>query len=101
MPGEVRLNQKELDGLIEQIEAGESDATELKKLRGEVAEEERTKKPAEHLSDEEFIAELRGQSTIEHGTDLECLVCHNKVDELVSGTCEACFRKWALTTKRR
>ena len=100
MPGEVRLNQKELEGLIKQIEAGEGDATELKKLRGEVAEEERPKKPAEHLSDEELIAELRGQSNIEHGTDLECLVCHNKVDQLTSDTCEACFRKWALSTKK-
>ena len=45
MPGEVRLNQKELEGLIEQIEAEGGDATELKKLRAEFAETQ-PQKPA-------------------------------------------------------
>jgi hypothetical protein len=29
------------------------------------------------------------------------MVCHDKFDHLISGTCEACFRKWVLSTKKR
>jgi len=38
MPGIVRLSTKELDELIESVEAEEGDATEFKKLRDEFAE---------------------------------------------------------------
>ena len=38
MPGIVRLSTKELDELIESVEAEEGDATEFKRLRAEFAE---------------------------------------------------------------
>ncbi len=98
----VKLSIQELDAMITNIEARGGDASELKKLRAQVADAKWLKKAeaAKPLGEEEHIAELRSKSTIEHGTDLECTVCHKKVDTLVSGTCEACFREWALSVKR-
>ena len=97
----VKLSLQEVDAMIADIEARGGDAEELKKLRAGVADSKWLAKQAKPLSEEEHIAELRSKSTIERGTDLECLVCHAKVDELISGTCEACFRNWALSTKKR
>ncbi len=112
MPGIVRLSTKELNELIEVTEAAEGDATELKRLLAEVTEDERPRKPESRrewplaaregrMTTEEHVEALRQQSFIEYGNDLECMVCHNKVTTLVSGTCENCFREWALTIKRR
>ena len=105
MPGIVRLSKKELIDLIEETEAASNDTTELRGLLAQV--EERLEKPARRgvplgeMTTEEHVEAIRQQSYIEHGKDLECMVCHNKVATLVSGTCEDCFRKWALTIKRR
>ena len=96
-----RLSRKELIELIEATEAAGNDATELRKLLTEVEQEKRLGKPAKQVNDEDYIVELRSQSSVEQGEDIECKVCHNKFDQLVSGTCEACFRKWALSTKKR
>ena len=112
MPGIARLSTKELNELIEVTEAAEGDATELKCLLAEVTEDERPRKPKSRrewppaareggMTTEEHVEALRQQSFIEYGKDLECMVCHNKVTTLVSGTCEDCFRKWALSIKRR
>ena len=95
----LRLNKKELTKLIEAQEAAGTDAAELRGLLADVEQDE-------HLvigpraNDDDYVAELRGQSHVEHGTDLECMVCHDKFDQLISGTCEACFRKWVLSTKK-
>jgi len=92
--------------LIESTEAAGCDVVCLRGLLAEVEEEEQLRLPArrrvplEEITTEEHIEALRQQSPIEHGKDLECAVCHARVDELISGTCEDCFRKWALTTKR-
>ena len=110
MPAKVTLSLKELDELIEETEAQGGDATEFKKLRAEFAETQPRKPatrtvmqlgPREEGTTEERIEALRQQSYIEHGEELECMVCHNKVATLVSGTCENCFREWALTIKKR
>jgi len=113
MPGIVRLSKKELDELIEVTEAAEGDATELKRLLAEVTEDERPRAPerrrevplvgarVEEMTIEDYLAEKRGQTEIEYGTDLECMICHDKFDHLLSGTCEVCFREWMLTIKRR
>ena len=112
MPGIVRLSTKELNELIEVTEAAEGDATELKRLLAEVIEEERFRKPESRqewplvgregrMTTEEHIETLRQQSVIEQGKDLECMICHDKFDHLLSGTCEDCFRKWTLSVKRR
>jgi len=84
----------------------------LRRLLAAVTEDERLRKPENRqewppvgrevgMTTEEHIEALRQQSFIEYGNDLECMVCHNKVTTLVSGTCENCFREWALTIKRR
>lgn len=111
MPALVRLSKKELKELIEKIEEPGCDITGLKNLLAQIEEEERLEKAArrgvppeakpEEISIEEHIEAIRQQSYIEQGKDLECMVCHEKFDHLISGTCENCFRQWALSIKRR
>ena len=96
----VRLSKKELKELIEKIDKQGGHAMELKNLLAEVEQEERLEKPAKQVNDEDYIAELRSKSYVEHGTDLECMICHDKFDHLISSTCEVCFRKWVLSTKK-
>jgi len=106
MPATVRLSKKELIDLIQSTEAAGCDTNCLRGLLSEVEEEEQRRKPArrgvplEEPTTEEHIEELRQQSTIEYGTDLECMICHDKFDHLISGTCETCWRAWMLGTKR-
>jgi len=101
MPAIVRLSTQEIDAMIANIEAGGGDAEELKKHRAEVANHKWLAKHEKPLGEEDYLAEKRAQSKIEYGTDLECMICHDKFDHLISGTCEDCFRKWVLTIKRR
>ena len=109
MPSIVRLSKKELIDLIEETEAAGNDTTELRSLLAEV--EERRWQPARReappearpgeMTTEEYLAEKRDQTEIEYGTGLECMICHDKFDHLLSGTCEVCFREWMLGTKPR
>jgi len=101
MPAIVRLSIQEIDKMIADIEAGGGDAEELKKSRSEVANHKWLAKHEKPLGEEEYIEERRQQAVIEHGKDLECMICHGKFDTLISGTCEACFREWMLSTKLR
>ena len=96
----IRLNKKELLKLIEVQEAAGTDATELRSLLAEVEQDKEHIVIGSRSNDEEYLAEKRGQSQVEHGTDLECMICHQKFDQLLSGTCEVCFRKWVLSTKK-
>jgi len=96
----VRLSLEEIDKMIADIEARGGDAEELKKRRAEVANTKWLAKQVKPPGEEEYLAEKRAQSEIEYGTALECMICHDKFDHLISGTCEACFRKWMLSTKR-
>ena len=96
----IRLTIQECDAMIASIEAGGGDAEELKKLRAQVANSKWLVKQVKPLGEEERIAELRSQSQVEYGTDLECMICHGKFDHLLSGTCEACFREWVLSIKK-
>ena len=95
----IRLNKKELTKLIEAQEAAGTDATELRSLLAEVEQDEHFV-IGPRANDDDYVAEKRSQSQGEHGTDLECMICHHKFDQLLSGTCEACFRKWVLSTRR-
>jgi len=104
MSAKVRLNKKELIDLIEVTEQAGGDATKLRELL-ELVENDAQQHGASHhlkekLSDEEYLKEKRDQIEIEYGTDLECMICHQKFDHLLSGTCEVCFRKWVLSTKK-
>ena len=96
----LRLSKNELLELIEAQEAAGTDATELRSLLAEVEQDEHFV-IGPRANDDDYVAEKRGQSQVEHGTDLECMICHQKFDQLISGTCEACFRKWVLSTKKR
>ena len=100
MPGTIRLNIKEANHLADVIEGEGGNADSLKAAIDNV-KNGHSPSSAGKVSDEEHILEIRSKSTIEHGEDLECMICHQKFDELISGTCEACFRKWALATKRK
>ena len=106
MPAVVRLSKKELIDLIQSTEAAGCDTNCLRVLLVEVEEEEGRRKPArrgvplEEPTTEEHLETLRQQSTIEYGTDLECMICHDKFDHLISGTCEVCFRQWVLSTRK-
>ena len=97
----LRFNKKELIKLIEAQEAAGTDATELRSLLAEVEQDEEHIVIGPHANDDDYIAELRGKSSVECGAGLECMVCYQKFGQLISGTCEVCFRKWALSTKRR
>ncbi len=96
----VRLNKKELLKLIEVQEAAGTDATELRSLLAEV-EQDKHFVIDPQVNDEEYLEEKRGQSQVEHGTDLECMICHDKFDHLISGTCEVCFREWMLSARKK
>jgi len=96
----LRFNKKELLKLIEVQEVAGTDTTELKSLLVEVEQDEHIV-IGRTASDDDYVAEKRGQSQVEHGTDLECMICHDKFDQLISGTCEACFREWMLSTRKR
>ncbi len=94
----VTLSLSEVDKMIADIEAGGGDAEELKKTRAQIANSKWLAKHAKPLGEEEFIEERRQQAVIEHGKGLECMICHQKFDQLLSGTCEACWREWMLGT---
>jgi len=109
MPAQVRLSKKELIDLIEVTEAASCDATCLRGLLAEVEEGEKLEKAARlevppkvrpgEMTIEEYLEERRAQSQVEHGTDLECMICHDRFDHLLSGACEVCWREWMLSTK--
>ncbi len=95
----VKLTIPEVDAMIRDIEASGGDAEELKKLRAQVADSKWLAKQAKPPGEEEYLEEKRAQSQVEHGTDLECMICHDKFDHLISGTCEVCWREWMLSIK--
>ncbi len=103
MPGILRLGVKEANDLADLIEEKGGNPDSLRSAIKDVsdAKNAHSSVPAGKLSDEEHVQQLRSQSTIVEGENLECMVCHDKFDHLISGTCEVCFRKWALATKRR
>ena len=101
MPGLLRLNLKEANELADEIERHGGNTDSLRAAISDVKNpgNHQSSVPATKLSDEEYLAEKRGQAEVEHGTDLECMICHDKFDHLISGTCEVCFREWMLSTR--
>ena len=97
----LRLSVKEANDLANEIERQGGKADSLRAAVDDVSNPGNGKKtlPAAAIGDEEYLAEKRAQTEIEHGTDLECMICHDKFDHLISGTCEVCFREWMLGTK--
>lgn len=103
MPGVLRLTNKEALEFADVIEQNGGNADSLRAAINDVKANSNphSSVPAHKMEDEEHIQYLRSQSTIEEGEDLECMLCHEKFDHLISGTCEICFREWALTIPRR
>ena len=97
----LKLTVKEANDLADEIEQGGGNADSLRAAIADVNNpgNGRSSVPATDIGDEEYLAEKRGQVEIKHGTDLECMICHDKFDHLISGTCEVCFREWMLSTK--
>ena len=98
----LKLSVKEANDLADTIELGGGNADSLRAAIGDVGNpgNRHSSVPASDVADEEYLEEMRSKSSVEHGTDLECMICHQKFDQLFSGTCEACFSKWALSTKK-
>ena len=101
MPGLLRLSMKEANALADLIEEKGGNADSLRAALNDVSNpgNDRSSVPATDIGDEEYLAKKRTQTEIEHGTDLECMICQDKFDHLLSGTCEVCFREWMLGTK--
>ena len=101
MPGLLKLSVKDGNDLANEIERNGGNADSLRAAINDVSNPGNSKKTvsATTISDEEYLAEKRAQTEIEHGTDLECMICHDKFDHLLSGTCEGCFREWMLSTR--
>ena len=101
MPGVLKLNVKEANNLADEIEQNGGNADSLRGAINDVNNpgNGHSSVPAANIGDEEYLAEKRAQVEIEYGTDLECMICHDKFDHLLCGTCEVCFREWMLGTK--
>ena len=103
MPGVLRLNTKEANALADEIERQGGNADSLRAALKDVKNpgNGNTLVPAGSASDEEYLAQKRKESSVETGTDLECMICGEKFESLISGTCENCWREWMLSTKPR
>jgi len=101
MPGVVRLTVKEASDLADLIEMKGGAPDSLRAAIEDVTNprNRHSSVPASGVTDEEYLEEMRSKSPIEYGIDLECMICHQKFDHLVSGTCEVCFREWMLPLK--
>ena len=101
MPALLRLSVKEANNLADEIEHQGGNTDGLRAAINDVSNpgNGNTSVPAGRQSAEEYLAEKRAQTEIEHGTDLECMICHDKFDHLLSGTCENCWRLWMLSAK--
>ena len=89
----VRVSKEELKTIAENIESNDGDASELRAL---LAEDDDKTEP----SDEEYIESLKAQSPQYSGVGLKCQICEKECNETISGVCFACFREWALSTRR-
>ncbi|MBA7707935.1 hypothetical protein ES703_116819 [subsurface metagenome] len=97
----LRLSVKEANELADEIERTGGNADSLRAAVKDVGNprNSRSSIPASSTTDEEYLEEMRSKSSIEHGIDLECMICHEKFDQLISGTCENCWREWMLAAK--
>jgi len=97
----LKLSVKEANNLVEEIERNGGNADGLKAAINDVNNpgNHRTSIPASSITDEEWLEAKRAESTIERGTNLECMMCHDKFDHLICDVCEVCFREWMLPLK--
>ena len=101
MPGILKLTVKDANKLADEIERNGGNVEELRDTIDDVnnSRNGHSSIPAGNVSDEEYLEEKRSQAEVEYGEDLECMICHDKFDHLIYGTCEVCFREWVLSTK--
>jgi hypothetical protein len=98
-----RLSLKEAAELADTIEQNGGNANSIRSVIAEINDSRNNhdSMPESKMSDEEYINHMRSQSPVENGHDLECMICHGTFDQLLSGTCEVCFREWMLKAKKR
>lgn len=94
---QVKLNQKELATVVENMERNGEDTRELRSFL------ERTQQslPGFPISPAEYIESKMKMAHVTKGENLICCICKNQVDTLFDGVCEVCFRNWALSTMKR
>ena len=99
----LKLSVKEANDLADEIDHGGGNSDGLRAAINDVNNpgNGHASIPATNTTEEEWLEAKRAQSTIERGTDLECMMCHDKFDHLICGTCEVCFREWMLPLKPR
>jgi len=97
----LRLSVKEANELANEIDCGGGNSDGLRAAINDVSNpgNSHSSIPASSTTDEKYLEEMRSKSSIEHGMGLECMMCHEKFDHLICGTCENCFREWMLPLK--
>ena len=97
----LKLSVNEANDLADEIERTGGNADGLRAAINDVGNpgNGQTSIPATTTIDEKWLEEKRSESPIERGVDLVCGICQDKFDHLISGTCEVCFRQWALSTR--
>lgn len=97
----LKLSVKEATELAEEIERNGGNTDSLRAAINDVGNpgNSHSSIPATSITEEEYLEEMRSKSTIEYGTSLECMMCHDKFDHLICGVCEVCFREWMLPLK--
>lgn len=96
----TRLKREEIEQIITNLERKGEDASALKQALDEVYHNGRQDMNHRELSDDELIEQLKGQSPVEEGEALTCVLCTKPSPKLYSDVCETCFRAWALTTRK-
>jgi len=89
------------------IEEGEYDAkiAYMVKLTAETLPRKATERGLELLDGGFITSEMAGhlygvswgvyqKAEVPAGELLECMICHEKFDHLIIGTCESCYKKW-------
>jgi len=89
MGTEIRLTRGEAEQLIQNIEHNSGDASPIRELIGQAQ--------VESVEDEDYITIKKEESPQTEGN---CCICGSP-GILYSDTCDECFAKWMLSTKRR
>lgn len=97
----IHVSKEDAARLIKNLETSGGDVTEIKKALELSSRKSSGSIPQGDLSDEEYVKQLIKQSPKQIGENLRCLLCNNPAKKLISGTCLACFTKWALSTRKK
>jgi len=95
---EMHLTKKELQKLIQNIEAAGGDTSELKKLLEDSAVKGNTAANISPVDAESYVKLKWSEATpVVVGDALKCALCPKPATEVRCGVCYDCFRSWALS----